>query len=575
MDRLFSKAAGFILTRIADARGTIVTRLALFAVSALLSSFRPFEGSAPFGFAIAIAARYSGSYPMCACLGALIGSIVSGGYIDAAACAAVGAAIFLEMRYLDAQKPFRILIAYSAELITLTVLTYAFRGRVLYAAAASTVSVFGAVVLGHALSALRSLFAGRRLDDTELITLAAFMGLITLSMGSFNIKGVSPGVIFAGAVSLFGAYRLGVPALAAAVTAGAGRALISGVDLHFIAVLAAASLLAASLRGVSKWASLGGFALVSAILRAVFGSVGTFSYFETGAVCLLFALVPERLYMKEPPCRERTGESASSYSRLQLKNASLSQVLSELARVYGPDEGKLLECISSTLKRQITMKAPAPPLFETEYGFASGAKEGSSRSGDSFAARDIDGKLLLALSDGMGSGSAASEESRSALALLSDLLFVGFGVDDAAECVNALLSRNNPGDMYATLDVMLIDLENGTASLKKYGAPTSYMLRGDRLFAICGEALPIGIIESARGDGRSIRLRSGDTLIMMSDGVSDALGSGLVEAIADNVLSWGDPDMAANSLLEAAKKSGGADDMTVVVCRVESRGKAA
>ena len=575
MDRLYKKAAGLIREQLRECRGAALPQISLAAVSALLAAFTPFEGAAPFGFAIMIAARYSGSYPISACIGALAGYIASKNWISAAACIVTGAAIFYESRRLSAQKPYRILIAYSAELISLVVFTFAARGNTLYAAAASTVSVFGAVVLGHALSAIRTLFGERELKDPELITMAAFFGLITLAMGRFNIGGVSAGVVFAGLVSIFASYRLGAESLAAAVAAGAGRALASGTDLHFIASVSAATLLAASLRGVSKWASLSAFALVSAIIHAVFGSVGTMNYIEIGIVCAVFAAVPKGLYFRGSKRLEDAGGAANGFSRLQLKNASLSQVLSELARVYGPEEGKLLDSISATLRKQITMKAPGKARFSTEYGMASDAKSGSQSSGDSFAARDMDGRLLLALSDGMGSGRDACEESRSALALLSDLLFVGFTVDDAADCVNSLLAKQGSGDMYATLDVMLIDLENGTAFLKKYGAPPCFVLRGDRLFSICGEALPIGILESARGDGKRLKLESGDTLIMMSDGVSEALGSGLADAIAKNVLSYGDPEMAAGSLLSAAKKNGADDDMTVVVCRVEERGKAA
>ena len=62
---------------------------------------------------------------------------------------------------------------------------------------------------------------------------------------------------------------------------------------------------------------------------------------------------------------------------------------------------------------------------------------------------------------------------------------------------------------------------------------------------------------------------------MMSDGVADALGSGLYGAITDNVLTYGDPELAARSLLSAAKEMGGTDDMTVLVCRVEENVRAA
>lgn len=549
----------------------------LFSLSMLLAAFRPFGEAAPFGAACVIGAWFSGADPYFACAGAVLGHLLSRGFIFAGACFAMGAAVFITGRQGSLPRPFRILAAYGAEAVSVLVLGLVLGQRTLFLLASSTVSVFGGIVLGQAYTAFRGTIGGRKPKDAELMTLSAAAGLITLAMGNFSIKGQSPAMIFAGLCAIFAACRYGVSGLAFAVTAAAGRVMATGGDLFFIAVLCASTLIAASFRALGKWAVLIAFGASCAVFRQFFGGVGVLSHFEWAAVCGIFALVPLKAYMSAAERQSAVSPNPGDprLVRLQLRTASLSDALSELSGELSGNEALLIRCVSDTLKRSLKDVPKADGVFSTEYGMASGAKRGSAASGDSVTVKDIEGKLLLALSDGMGSGVRAREESRRALGLLSELMAVGFCIDDAAECVNSLLSKNGTGDMYATLDVMLLDLENGTARLKKYGAPSSYVLRGNRLYSLYSEALPLGILGNAESRGRSIRLHSGDTLIMMSDGVADALGAGLYGAITDNVLSFGDPELAARSLLEAAKSAGGADDMTVLVCRVEENIRAA
>ena len=66
------------------------------------------------------------------------------------------------------------------------------------------------------------------------------------------------------------------------------------------------------------------------------------------------------------------------------------------------------------------------------------------------------------------------------------------------------------------------------------------------------------------------RLRKGDIVVMMSDGVADALGKELVAAVTDRTRNAGSPKAAAEELLAFADEKGGrTDDMTVIVAKVE------
>lgn len=550
----------------------LIPDCAMLAASALLASFAPFEGVSPFGAACIMAAWYSGLNPYFACVGAIAGSIASGSYALALVCAVMGAAVFFVSGRTSPRRIYRLLILFGAEAAALIPASLIFRQNTLLMIGGSTVSVFAAVVIGSAVRSASRLTGGGKLSDAGLLTLSATAGLIILAMRSFNISGQSPAMILAGVCVLFASYRLGIASCAFAVTVGAGRVLASGSDMHFIALLSASALIASSVRGLGKWACLAAFAVTNLLFTTFVRGVGVFSWFEYAAILLIFAAVPQKLYMTEA-VREGIDREAACprCGGLQYRVAELSDALNELAEASA--DGRTLRCVAEALKTALSPAARRSVRFTAEYGSAVKVKPGSAMSGDSRIVRSSGGRLLLALSDGMGSGEAAGEESRSALRLLSDLTDVGFGLDDAAELVNDTLSRRGSGDMYATLDVILIDMADGTAGIKKHGAPPGYVLRGGKLYTLQAEGLPVGIVEKAPGSSRKVRLKPGDTVIMMTDGVADALASDAEDAIRANILGYGDPEIAAQLLLDEAAKRGRSDDMTVLVARLKEKRK--
>ena len=546
----------------------------MFAVSALLASYAPFEGVSPFGAACIMAAWYTGLNPYFACSGAILGVLLGKSPWMIPVFAAMGGTIFL-LKKKDLRRVFRLLVSFAAEAILMLVTALAFRKSALLLVGSSTVSVFAAVVLASAIRQLRYMAGGRGLSDAGLLSMSASAGLITLAMRGFNVLGQSPAMIFAGLCVLFASYRLGLASCAFAVTVGAGRALASGSDLHFIAVLAASALLASSLRSIGKWVCLGVFGAVNILFTALVRGIGVFSYFELGVILLIFALVPARLYAP-PSVSESTGRSSASGRRtslLEYRAAELSDAMSYLSASLGGSSGYLMGCVSDSLKRAVSPAFSAGMRYSAEFGTAQSVKAGSAVSGDGAAARKVDGKLLIALSDGMGSGCSAFEESREVLELLQSLVTAGASLEEASEIVNESLCGAGDGDMYATLDAMLVDLSSGAASIVKRGAPPSFVLRRGRIFTLSSEELPVGIIGDARGKAHTVRLRPGDTVIMMTDGVSDALGNGLNAAMTENVLGYGDPEITARALLDEAKKRGRSDDMTVLIARIEERAR--
>ena len=176
------------------------------------------------------------------------------------------------------------------------------------------------------------------------------------------------------------------------------------------------------------------------------------------------------------------------------------------------------------------------------------------------------GKVVYAVSDGMGSGEEANRESRAAIDLLFDQFRLGVERELIYENVNRLLMARGEREVYATLDAASIDLVTGEAEMVKFGAPPTCLVRGGNVRTLSGEALPCGIVDEARPCVHRMRLRQRDRLVFCTDGVYDLLGKDLE---AELKKAPARPlERLAEDLMEVARQKGQRDDMTVMVVEV-------
>ncbi len=271
----------------------------------------------------------------------------------------------------------------------------------------------------------------------------------------------------------------------------------------------------------------------------------------------------------------KDGAEAKAESKLELvssKSRALSDVLFEVSAGCGDGmTGRQLHNIANRLLKLTADEPNKPKRFELSVGTALAPKRSNQVTGDSCTIRSTGHCVLAALSDGMGSGTAAEAESLRTLELMEKLIGVGFTLAEAADCVNMLMLDCPSGEMYATLDAALIDLSSGEMQLLKSGAAPSYLIRDGEIRTLYSEALPIGIVRDIAPAVSDIPIQRGDILIMMTDGICDALGMELIAALHECVLMLTDPEKAANALLDEARKHGGADDMSIILIRIESR----
>lgn len=166
-------------------------------------------------------------------------------------------------------------------------------------------------------------------------------------------------------------------------------------------------------------------------------------------------------------------------------------------------------------------------------------RAGETVCGDSLLQlRSEDGRALVLLSDGMGSGEQAGRMARSALELIAAFVRAGCSLEESCAAVLPALSVRCEQAGFVTLDLLEVDLFSGEALLLKYGAARSWLLRENRAEALDCTTLPAGLDPEESPQRHCFSLNPGERLLLVTDGVTDpapVLESSPREAPADLV----------------------------------------
>lgn len=532
---------------------------------------------APFCGAGACGLWLAGYAPWPALVGGLAGSLLQGRFGPAAAYFLYGALGMLWLLWRgDAQRPDKLLLLAAAHLLTLPFFYFDSPDSCMLGLAQASLSLLCAPLVERGVQALAQLAQRRPPDQGGLWGLAGLMAMGAMAGMAVGYKGMYLGCGIACFAALWGAAAAGLEAVAAAALLGAG-AMLGGATLPFVGSLVLCTLCAAPARR-NRLLAAGLFLLCGGLCSLYIpGGENMLLYSALGAGgYLLLPGTATRLLRKSLQSNAQ-GEAGKQLAQCRRRVRDAAQVMERVAELLensgqSPGErfaGRQLRSVGAALTALSLPKEPAAPAFSLSLGAAACPKPQSSQTGDSMAWREVENLRLLLLSDGMGTGELAHRESAAAVALLGDLLSVGVEESAALECVNRLLMLKCQEDMYATLDVLLLDLFTCRARFLKQGAPPSYILRKGRVYAIHAETLPVGILpEAAPVCPQDAQLMRGDAVVMMTDGLWDALGQELLAAIIEEVGGANTPQDGADALLRRALERSPADDMSVIVARV-------
>ncbi len=221
--------------------------------------------------------------------------------------------------------------------------------------------------------------------------------------------------------------------------------------------------------------------------------------------------------------------------------------------------------------RMALMECDSARSFSVSYAKCDIAGEAGEISGDTVSFFESgDDSFYALISDGMGKGDVAHETSQFVSKFLSRALDFGATKETVLHLLNYII-KGSEEECSATVDLFELDLYSGEATFIKSGAAPSFVKRDSSLFRIRSQTAPIGLMKNIDSERIKVEVKSGDYIIMMSDGVVECAeeAAWLIELIANTESST--PTALASEILNAAKKNSElSDDMSVAVIKINS-----
>ncbi|WP_153733459.1 SpoIIE family protein phosphatase [Sporosarcina obsidiansis] len=214
--------------------------------------------------------------------------------------------------------------------------------------------------------------------------------------------------------------------------------------------------------------------------------------------------------------------------------------------------------------------------FSLDYDIVTTAGGGTFQAGDAYEVFKIhDGLSAVLLSDGMGQDVNAYHESRKVIRLMRECLGQKMDPETAIHTLHYMMALNGLDDMYATLDLALIDLQDGRLWSWKAGSMSTYIKRGDECIRLDSKTVPFGFLPSFSIEAKNEQLKSGDILVMMTDGMFNGEISleSQEEVLEQTIERFKEMDchtIADQIMLEMEREFGSAeDDRTILVMKVD------
>ncbi len=227
---------------------------------------------------------------------------------------------------------------------------------------------------------------------------------------------------------------------------------------------------------------------------------------------------------------------------------------------------------------QQTFQPSAPPVMD-----------GYEFQGISFSCYEIggdyydflpqkDGKMLIALGDVSGKGTAAALLMSSLHASIHAQSVANSSLKNSVEAINLYLAENTPSNRFITLFIAELDPPTGLVRYINAGHNPPLIGRSDgKVEQLESGGFPLGIIPTAEFEVGEIYLHAGETLVIYSDGVTEANNSAedefgmerLIDVISKNITASasGMRDKVESALSTFTQTAPANDDITLVIVK--------
>ena len=294
--------------------------------------------------------------------------------------------------------------------------------------------------------------------------------------------------------------------------------------------------------------------------------------FERGLVRLLGLDLQELEWISDVVLAVAFGVATFLWLHLRLARTALSR----------------LERAQLVLETELTIAAdiqrgmlPPPPPARDGWRFAAQLQQAGHIGGDFYDFVDRGRSLLVLLADVSGKGIPAAlvmESSRTLFRLLAR------ETDRPEELVARLgraLFEEHGGKPYLTCFLARIGLDDRSVFWVNAGHPAALLVRGTEHRALESTGPPAGLLPDVRYDARTEKLSDGDALVLVTDGVTEAIeADGRVEerlawTVAHRRMSG--PQAVCERVMRLALSGRGpmgagewTDDRTVVVVTLDA-----
>lgn len=134
-----------------------------------------------------------------------------------------------------------------------------------------------------------------------------------------------------------------------------------------------------------------------------------------------------------------------------------------------------------------------------------------------------DGRIAFAIGDVCGKGIPASLFMAVTITALRSAAQSASDVAATLARVNAHLCRDNDASMFATLFYGVLDLRSGVLEYGNCGHNAPYVLSGGKRRSLGATGIPVGLMEDRSAKSAIVVLNPGDTLVLFTDGVTEAM----------------------------------------------------